>query len=105
MQFDKKYHDFGSVKKGEIKTTFFEFTNTGDEAIEIELISACDCTTTDYPRLPVKPGEKGVIKVIFDSTEKDESEVIDVDIYLKNSHPKTGVPIIEMVQYTYNLES
>ena len=105
MQFDKKYHDFGSVKKGEIKTTFFEFTNTGDEAIEIELISACDCTTTDYPRLPVKPGEKGVIKVIFDSTEKEESEVIDVDIYLKNSHPKTGVPIIEMVQYTYNLKS
>lgn len=103
MDFEKRLHDFGQVKKGEVKTTYFEFTNEGDVPLEIELISACDCTTTDYPRLPVQPGEKGKIKVVFDSSKKDESEVIDVDIYLKNTNPKTGIPIIEMLQYSFEL--
>jgi peptidoglycan-associated lipoprotein len=105
MKFDKRLHDFGVVKKGEIKTTYFEFTNEGDVALEIELISACDCTTTDYPRLPVKPGEKGKIKVVFDSTEKEESETIDIDIFLRNTDPKTGIPIIEMLQYSFELKN
>ena len=105
MKFDKRFHDFGKVKKGEIKSTTFEFTNEGDVALEIELISACDCTTTDYPRLPVKPGERGKIKVVFDSTEKEESETIDIDIFLKNTNPKTGIPIMEMLQYKFELKN
>lgn len=105
MKFDKRFHDFGSVTKGEVKTTYFEFTNEGDVNLEIELISACDCTTTDYPRLPVKPGERGKIKVVFDSTEKEESETIDIDIFLKNTDPKTGIPIIEMLQYKFELKN
>ena len=26
MKFDKRFHDFGTVKKGESRTTYFEFT-------------------------------------------------------------------------------
>lgn len=105
MKFDKRFHDFGTVKKGESRTTYFEFTNDGDVDLQIELISACDCTTTDYPRLPVKPGERGKIKVVFDSTEKEESETIDIDIFLKNTDPKTGIPIMEMLQYKFELKN
>lgn len=103
MTFDKTMHDFGKVKRGEVKETVFEFVNTGTAPLQIDLVSACDCTTTDYPTHAIKPGEKGQIKVTFDSTEKEESEVIDVDIYLKNEDPVTGMQIIEMVQYTYEL--
>ena len=103
MTFDKKMHDFGKVKRGEIKETVFVFTNTGNAPLEIDLVSACDCTTTDYPIRAIAPGQKGEIKVTFDSTEKEESEVIDVDIFLKNEDPATGAPIIEMVQYKFEL--
>lgn len=103
VTWDVKLIDLGEVKRGEIKETSFQFTNTGDEAIEIELISACDCTTTDYPRTPIEPGETGVIDVVFDSTEKEESETIDIDIFLKNIDPITDAPVIEMVQYKYEL--
>lgn len=103
VTWDVKMIDLGQVKKGEVKETSFQFTNTGNEPIEIELISACDCTTTDYPRLPVKPGESGTIEVVFDSAEKEESETIDIDIFLKNVDPETQAPIIEMVQYKYDL--
>jgi len=103
MTFEKKFVDFGEVKKGEKRQTVFKFTNTGNAPLEIDLISACDCTTTDYPRLPVMPGESGEIDVVFDSTEKDESETIDIDIFLKNTDPESGAPMIEMLQYKYEL--
>lgn len=103
MTFDKKFIDIGTVKKGETRTTFFEFTNTGTAPLEIDLISACDCTTTEYPRGEILPGEKGRIDIVFDSTEKEESETIDVDIFLKQIDENTGGPIIEMLQYKFEL--
>ncbi len=103
MTFDKKMVDMGTVKKGEKRETFFEFTNTGDVPLEIDLISACDCTTTDYPRRAIAPGEKGRIDVIFDSTEKEASEVIDIDIFLKQFDEEKGMPFMEMVQYKFEL--
>lgn len=103
MRFDRRFHDFGIVKKGESKTTEFEFTNISNEPLIIDLVSACECTTTDYPRTPVKPGEKGIISVVFDSTEKEESEIIDIDIYLRNTDPETGIPLSETLKYKFKL--
>ncbi len=103
MTFKERVVDFGKVKRGEKRTHVYEFTNEGDTALTISLVSACDCTTTEYPTETIQPGGKGSIKVIFDSTEKEESETIDVDIMLENTLPDTGAPIIEMLQYKYEL--
>lgn len=103
MHFDERVHNFGKVKKGEVKTHVFSFTNIGEVPLEIDLATSCDCTTLDYSTSPVKPGEKGTIKVTFDSTKKDENEIVDVDIYLKNIDPEIGAPIFERIQYTYDL--
>ena len=102
MTFEKTYIDLGKVKKGEKREFSFEFTNTGTESITIDLVSACECTTTDYPVLPITPGKKGKIDVVFDSTEKDASETIDVDIFLLNRDEK-GNTIVERVQYYFEL--
>ena len=103
MHFDERVHDFGKVKKGAVKTHVFTFTNLGDVPLEIDIATSCDCTTLDYSTAEVKPGEKGQIKVTFDSAKKDESETVDVDIYLKNIDPEIGAPIFERIQYTYEL--
>ena len=103
MSFEQKFIDLGQVTKGEVKKFEFPFTNIGNAPIKIDLVSSCDCTTTDYPTNEVMPGEKGSILVTFDSTEKEESETIDIDIFLTNEDPKTGAPIIEMLQYKYDL--
>lgn len=102
MQFDRRFVDLGKVRKGEKRTFTFKFVNRGDTDLRIDVISACDCTTTDYVKRPYKPGESGIITVTFDSTEKDESETIDVDIFLQNEDPR-GNPIIEMVKYKFTL--
>jgi len=91
------------VKKGEKREYAYEFTNKGATDIVISLVSACDCTTVQYPEKPVKPGEKGIIHVVFDSTEKEKSEVIDVDIFLDYTDPVTEMPAIVRLQYKFDL--
>ena len=103
MSFDQKFIDLGRVTKGETRKFEFSFSNIGNAPIKIDLVSSCDCTTTDYPTSEIKPGDSGKILVTFDSTEKEESETIDIDIFLTNEDPKTGAPIIEMLQYKYEL--
>jgi len=103
MKFEVESYDLGPIKKGEKREFTYTFTNVGKEDIEIDLVSGCDCTTLDWPRLPIKPGEKGVIDVLFDTTEKEDSDPVDIDIYLKNIDPKTGHPMLKILDYSFQL--
>ena len=65
LTFEKTVHDFGTVPfKGEAIFEF-TFTNTGKEPLIIQNCqSSCGCTAPACPKdKPVKPGEKGTIKV------------------------------------------
>ncbi|MBK7410293.1 MAG: DUF1573 domain-containing protein [Saprospirales bacterium] len=103
MTFAQRSFDLGKVKKGEKRSLTYTFTNQGDQPLEVDLISACDCTTIDFNYKPYQPGESGVIKVVFDSAEKDEAETIDIDILLKNTLPGTDIPIIERIEYSFDI--
>ena len=103
MTFPQRTFDLGNVKKGEKRSLTYTFTNLGDQVLEVELISACDCTTVDYDYKPVRPGETGVIRMVFDSSEKDEAETINIDILLKNTFPGTDIPIIERLEYSFDI--
>lgn len=103
MRFDEETYDLGPIKKGEKREFSYTFTNIGKEDIQIDLVSGCDCTTLDWTRLPIKPTGTGTIEVIFDSTEKEDSEPVDIDIYLKNINPKTGHPMLKIIDYSFQL--
>ena len=66
--------------------------------------SACECTeiVTDLTGKTFGPGEKGRLQITFDSSEKEESEVIDIDIFLAESD-ENGVPLMKTVQYKFDL--
>lgn len=104
LKFEKRLIELGEVKKGEKREMTFTFKNMGDTAAQIDLVSACECTTLDYSTSPVKPGESAKIKAIFDSSEKEESETIDIDIYLRNVEPDTDMPVMELVRYNFDLK-
>lgn len=72
FEFDKTTHDFGDVKEGEVVTTIFTFTNTGDSPLIINnIITPCGCTTPEYDKgTPVLPGEQSQIKVVFKTKGK-----------------------------------
>ncbi len=103
MTFDNEHLDIGKVKRGEKKKFDYVLTNTGTDVIEIDIVSGCDCTTVDYPTHKILPGQKATIKVEFDSTKKEESETVDVDVYLKNKNPKTGQRILKILDYKFEL--
>ena len=69
ITFDKIFHDFGTIKEGEIAKTVFSFTNTGENDLYIvDAIGSCGCTVPKYPKnIAIKPGESGEIEVNFDS--------------------------------------
>ncbi len=71
MSFEVSQADLGDLRQGEKAEYRFEFTNTGNKPLIIQnVISTCGCTVPEWPEKPVMPGEKGVLKVIFDSAGK-----------------------------------
>ena len=71
MKFDKEEHNFGTIKQGDKVEYAFEFVNTGKEPLIIsEAHGSCGCTVPEWPKQPLKKGEKGTIKVTFNSAGK-----------------------------------
>lgn len=68
IQFDKTEHDFGKIIQGEVVSYTFHFTNAGDAPLIISNVDrSCGCTASEFPRQPIAPGEKGDIKITYDS--------------------------------------
>lgn len=105
MTFDHTFFDFGKVKKGEKRTHIFPFTNTGDEDLELDIVSGCECTTLEWPEFKkFKPGESGEIKATFDSTTEDGDVTKSIDIVLKHIDPKTGYQVFLELTYRAVIE-
>ncbi len=82
IEFKEKVHDFGRLKAGEIVLFTFEYTNTGLHNYEIESIqSDCACVTTYFKKGAVKPGEKGIIEVEFNTAGLVGKEFKTIEIY------------------------
>jgi len=102
VEYKQEHINLGEVKKGESITFQYELINAGTEDIQIEIVSGCECTTLDWPRKKIKPGESAVVNVIFDSTEKEESETVDVDITYKNTDVN-GDQRFKILTYSFDL--
>ena len=69
ITFDSTHADMGRIAQGSKVDRTFTFTNTGGGALVItDVRGSCGCTVgKDWPKTPVKPGEKASISVTFDS--------------------------------------
>lgn len=66
--FEKTDHDFGTIEEGTQATHTFTFRNEGDDAVRITAVEAsCGCTTPEWTREPIAPGETGAITAVYDS--------------------------------------
>lgn len=68
---DSTFLDLGKIKKGEAVEVTFRFKNTGTKQLVIANVSAgCGCTIPEKPEQPFAPGEEGVIKAKFESSNQ-----------------------------------
>jgi hypothetical protein len=69
LEFTEEIHNFGRLNAGETVVYDFSFINSGDGNLEIKNIeTGCTCLTVESPEGEVKPGKKGALKVIFDTS-------------------------------------
>ncbi len=68
FKFEAETVDYGEITKGSDGLREFVFTNVGNEPLIITQVkSSCGCTVPEKPKDPIAPGEKGVIKVKYDT--------------------------------------
>ena len=72
ITFDTLRYNFGTFPKSDaVVRCSFPFTNTGTAPLIIhQAFASCGCTIPTYTKEPIKPGEKGVIDVTYDGTDK-----------------------------------
>lgn len=68
IEFTETEHDFGTIPYKGDATYSFVFKNTGKEPLILNNVRAsCGCTKPEWPKKPVKKGEKGTIKVSYNT--------------------------------------
>lgn len=71
MDFNEQSFDFGDSKQGDILVHQFNFTNNGDEPLEIgEITSDCECLSWTISSTELKPGESSNIVLRWDTSAK-----------------------------------
>lgn len=68
ITFESLEYDYGNIYKGDNGECEFVFKNTGKAPLQITNARAsCGCTVPSWPREPIAPGKKSVIKVKYDT--------------------------------------
>ncbi|MBL7964295.1 MAG: DUF1573 domain-containing protein [Flavobacteriales bacterium] len=68
LSLDKEVHDYGNIANGANGTCEFTVTNTGDQPLIITSCKgSCGCTVPKCETAPIKPGDKTVITVKYDT--------------------------------------
>jgi hypothetical protein len=88
LAFQDTIYRFGTIREGEEVSHEFPFTNTGKSDLLISNASAsCGCTVPEWPKEPIKPGGKGVIKATFNSSGKQGKQSKKV-VITANTNPQ-----------------
>ncbi len=97
--FEKTEHNFGEIKQGEIVKHTFRFTNAGEAPLLISKIeTTCGCTTPNYTREPIAPGQSGEIEVEFNSAGKAGMQNKVITIYANTKNQRETISINTSVQ-------
>lgn len=97
LNLDKKRYDFGNIsrKKQPLVPIEFKIENIGKEPLIILKVDvSCGCLSVDYPKNPIKPGEKTIITVNVNT--KTQEGMFNKSIFIK-SNAENDVELIRIV--------
>ena|SRR5690554_4989334 len=86
FDFEEVEFDFGTIDEGQTVEHEFKFTNSGQAPLIISNVQAsCGCTTPDWTKTPIKPGDGGFIKVAFNSSARTGVQAPTVSVQANTS--------------------
>ena len=91
IEFNDEKHDFGNITAGEKVSYSVSFKNAGSSDLLIASAQgSCGCTVPSFPKEPIKPGQTGLIDVVFNSEGK--SGIVEKTVTLiTNCQPSTKI--------------
>jgi hypothetical protein len=88
VQLIDSAYNFGNVTDGDKVEYSYRFRNTGNKPLIIaSAVASCGCTVPEKPEEPIKPGEVGFLKVVFNSKGR-VGEVHKTITVTSNAYPK-----------------
>ncbi len=100
VQMIDSVYNFGKVTDGEKVEYSYRFKNTGKHPLIVSsAVASCGCTVPEKPEEPIKPGETGFLKVVFNSTGRVGLVHKDVTV-TSNAYPQ-----FPMLQLTGEVEA
>jgi hypothetical protein len=95
---EKGVHDFGQITEGDTIEHIYKFVNKGEMPLVINNITAsCGCTTPEWPRDPIGPGEESSVKVRFNSRGKVGQQRKTITVYANTQPAMTDIAFQVMV--------
>jgi hypothetical protein len=91
MDFKFTEHNFGELEEGPKAAVDFVFTNTGNKPLILTDVKAsCGCTTPDWPKEPILPGQTNKIKVEYNTQGRpgDFTKSITITSNMEDGAPK-----------------
>lgn len=96
IKFPSLEHDFGTFNEGEMATHKFVFKNEGKSKVSLkEVRASCGCTTPQYTKKELAPGDTGSIMVTYNSNGRPGMFTKNVTVVVNDS---TQAPIILQIK-------
>jgi len=103
VQMIDSAYNFGKVSDGEKVEYSYRFRNTGKTPLIVSsAVASCGCTVPEKPEEPIKPGETGFLKVVFNSKGR-VGEVHKEITVTSNAYPK--FPVLQLTGQVVTAEN
>lgn len=95
LSFETTSHNFGFISEKAGKVAWeFKFKNTGKAPLILTNVrSGCGCTTPEWSRKPVAPGESGSVKVIYDPRNRPGAFIKSITVNSNASNPVVSLTV------------
>ena len=94
VQIIDSVYNFGKVTDGEKVEYNYRFKNTGNHPLVVlSATASCGCTVPEKPDAPIKPGETGYLKVVFNSQGRVGDVHKEITV-ISNAYP--AFPLLQL---------
>jgi len=94
LEYLENFHDFGTIKHGEVVSYTFTLLNTGNVPLVVkDIVVGCGCTKPTLSNDILKPNEKATMEVVFDSKGWRGVQFKTVTVHSNGIYPQKSVTI------------